>query len=187
MLYRLSYRTGRVWVRSLEHRLYKRQTPFRAANIGSGSLIQALSTIFLGVSSRQPPSQYLIIQNSLFNIHYSHLRHSPPGSPYGALKTGVCLFLLQSGYPYGIFFQTFIAFTVLRLLPISTSKFPCSIVPPPSNTCHPTFSHLEFTIPRSPRKRNHIPNIRHARYKLHHALKTKSKTRMRHRSKTAGI
>ena len=89
LLYRLSYRTGRVW--SPEYRLYKRQPPFRAANIGSGSLIQALSTVFLDFSYRgfHPGApQYPIIQNSLFNIHYSHLRNStfPLGSPLRGIK-----------------------------------------------------------------------------------------------------
>lgn len=149
-----------------------------------GFFIQGLSSWPIPAPPNTPSFK---IPCSIFIIPIFEIRHSPWVAPYGVSKTGVCLFLLQSGYPYRIFFQTFIALTILWLLPISTFKIPYSIVPPPSNICHPTSSRLKFTIPRSPRKRNHIPNIRHARYKLHHALKTKSKTRMRHRSKTAGI
>jgi len=74
-----------VW--SPEYRLYKRQPPFRAANIGSGSLIQALSTIFLDFSYRVfHPGQSLrppIPHHSKFPVQYSLFPSSkfdiPPG------------------------------------------------------------------------------------------------------------
>ena len=46
---------------------------------------------------------------------------------------------------------------------------------------------LKLTIPRRTRKGNHIADIRHARYKLHHPLKTQSKASMWHRSIAARI
>ena len=46
---------------------------------------------------------------------------------------------------------------------------------------------LKLTIPRRTRKGNHITDIRHARYKLHHPLKTQSKASMWHRSIAARI
>ncbi len=46
---------------------------------------------------------------------------------------------------------------------------------------------LKFTILRRSCKSNHVTDIGHTSYKLHHPLKTKPKASMRHCTKTAGI
>ena len=46
--------------------------------------------------------------------------------------------------------------------------------------CRPWSVGLKLSAFRSPRKRNDVTDVGHARHELHHSLKSKSEARMRH-------
>src|SRR5690606_21159227 len=46
---------------------------------------------------------------------------------------------------------------------------------------------LKLSVHRCPRKRNHIPDIRHSRYKKHKSFKSESETGMDRASESAGV